>query len=374
MRVTIWDIDYYYSNNKKNAFNPILMKLSSYHKQLGDSVILVETEYDINRPYDIYYICREKKDAPQPPAAFFLDRNIRWIGKANKTREWKIPDVVYACRPDYLLYPEKNTTWERSEQIRLLDSNGKLMPLIQDWDNVFKNKRVLVTDTMLWTTASEITKNALKTLAPIKNLTFLEPIWIQKILSDKDIRELFLNLNLGYGSNIRFMPMFLGEYDEARLLIEEMRSKWPTLGIGALPLKLKPSTHWEDKENALKEFAEVKRIIVNAKKNGIAIKIVPLKERLDTPYFGVFEALSDWMDKMPQRSWLEFISMSIGHAPFGQVEEFWRHPSRWNEYFRDLLRQTYMDKEFLLTVWKEKKLSENDIPWTLWDKEFQLGL
>jgi len=55
----------------------MLMKLSSYHKQLGDSVILVENEYDINRPYDIYYICREKKDAPQPPAAFFLDRNIR---------------------------------------------------------------------------------------------------------------------------------------------------------------------------------------------------------------------------------------------------------------------------------------------------------
>ena len=54
--------------------------------------------------------------------------------------------VMMACRPDYLLYPEKNTKLERAEQIRLLDDNGKLLPIVQDWTNTFSNKRAIVTD------------------------------------------------------------------------------------------------------------------------------------------------------------------------------------------------------------------------------------
>lgn len=36
------------------------------------------------------------------------------------------------CRPDYLLYPEKNTPLERAEHIRLLDSQGHLFAKRQD--------------------------------------------------------------------------------------------------------------------------------------------------------------------------------------------------------------------------------------------------
>lgn len=374
MQVTIWDMDYYYSKNKVNCFNPTLMKLSSYHKQLGDEVTFVLTEFDIRRPYDIYYICREKKDCEMPPKDFFLNRKVRWIGAANKTRAWTIPDVVYACRPDYLLYPEKNTTWERSEQVRLLDSKGNLLPRIQDWDNVFKKKRALITDNSLWTTSAENLKKALKTLAEIKNVTFLEPIWLQKILSDKDIEKLFLELKLSYGSNLKFLPIYPEDYNAARLLLEKMRENWPTTKIGELEIKLKPLSHWEDKENALKDFAEVKRIIVDAKKHGFEIRIVELKERLDSPYFALFETITEWMKKMPQRSWLEYLTMSVGYAPFGQVKEYWNNTGRWTPMFRDLLRQTYQDKEFLLTIWKNKSISENDIPWILWDKEFELGI
>ena len=79
----------------------------------------------------------------------------------------------------------------------------------------------------------------------------------------------------------------------------------------------------------------------------------------------MFETISQWLKKMPQRSWLEYISMSVGFAPFGQLSDFWNHPRQWNTMFRDLLRQTYKDKDFLLTIWKDKKLSENDIPWAL---------
>ena len=374
MKVTIWDMDYFYAEKKVNCFDSTVMKISSYHKQLGDEVTLVLTQYDIYRPYDIYYICRQKKGCPLPPRDFFLNGKVRWIGKANATRQWTIPDVVLACRPDYLLYPEKNTIWERSEQIRLLNSNGEMMPIVQDWHNVFKRKRALITDTQLWTTSAENLKKALETLAEIQNVTFLEPIWLQKIASDKSIEDLFFKLILTHGSNLKFLPIFPEEYQECKRLLEKMRLTWPTTKIGALEIKLRPSTHWEDREFALRDFEAIKRIIVDAKKSGFEIRISELKNRLDSPYFAIFETIATWMNKMPQRSWLEYLSMSVGYAPFGQLQAFWAHPSQWNEMFRDLLRQTYEDKEFLLTIWKEKSISENDIPWIMWRQEFALGI
>jgi hypothetical protein len=38
------------------------------------------------------------------------------------------------------------------------------------------------------------------------------------------------------------------------------------------------------------------------------------------------------------------------------------------------LRQTWLDKEFLLHRWKDDYVSENQIPWQLWEKEFKFGL
>lgn len=53
---------------------------------------------------------------------------------------------MLGCRPDYLLYPEKNTRQERAEQIRLFDNKAKLLPLSQDYSNTFKDKDIIVTD------------------------------------------------------------------------------------------------------------------------------------------------------------------------------------------------------------------------------------
>ena len=151
MRVTIWDLDYYYSKKKKNLFNPDAMRVSSYHKQLGDKINFVTTEYDIRRPYDIYYIFKEFQKTPNPPADFFTNSKVRWLGKANRFRQWKMPDVMMAVRPDYLLYPEKTTIAEKSEQLRLFNSKAQLLPLIQDYTNTFcGRKRVILTDQYIW--------------------------------------------------------------------------------------------------------------------------------------------------------------------------------------------------------------------------------
>jgi hypothetical protein len=78
MRVTIWDLDYYYSKEKVNCFNPDVMKISSFHKQSGDRVNFVMQADDIYRPYDIYYIIKENKKVKNPPLEFFTNPNVRW--------------------------------------------------------------------------------------------------------------------------------------------------------------------------------------------------------------------------------------------------------------------------------------------------------
>ena len=53
------------------------MKISSYHKQLGDAVNFVMKPDDIYRPYDIYYIIKEKNDTPNPPYDFYTNGRVK---------------------------------------------------------------------------------------------------------------------------------------------------------------------------------------------------------------------------------------------------------------------------------------------------------
>lgn len=54
------------------------MKISSFHKQRGDQVNFITTEYDINRPYDIIYIVKKSDKLQSPPAKFFDKRSRVW--------------------------------------------------------------------------------------------------------------------------------------------------------------------------------------------------------------------------------------------------------------------------------------------------------
>jgi hypothetical protein len=95
-------------------------------------------------------------------------------------------DAMLACRPDYLIYPERNTKLERAEHVRLFNNDSQPLPLLQDWRNTFKNKHTLITDTTMWFADKNHIIDALKRLQEVKKVSFLEPIWLQKIIYDKD--------------------------------------------------------------------------------------------------------------------------------------------------------------------------------------------
>lgn len=190
------------------------MKISSYHKQLGDKVNFVVKEDDIRRPYDLYYIIKEKQETPNAPLDFYLNTKVRWWGKAFKRKiNWQMNNAMLACRPDYLLYPEKETALERAEHVRLLNDKGELLPLIQDWHNAFKNKKVIETDTALWTTSRKNLLLVLDKLSNILNLSFFEPIWLPKINSDEEIMNKFLKLHFLQGAVINFVPILAKDYE-----------------------------------------------------------------------------------------------------------------------------------------------------------------
>lgn len=79
-------MDYYYAAEKVNCFNPDVMKIASYHRQLGDQINFVTTQDDIYRPYELYYIIKNNSALPHPPLDFFTNKRVRWWGKAYRAR------------------------------------------------------------------------------------------------------------------------------------------------------------------------------------------------------------------------------------------------------------------------------------------------
>ena len=73
MNIMIWDLEWYYADDKTNLVNIDAMKISSYHKQCGDNVYLVSSPFDIKREWDKMYICKNTYETPTPPLSLTLN-------------------------------------------------------------------------------------------------------------------------------------------------------------------------------------------------------------------------------------------------------------------------------------------------------------
>lgn len=368
MRVTIWDLDYYYAKDRRNCYNVDAMRISSFHKQSGDYVNFVRSEDDIRRPYDLYYIIKEKSTTPNAPLDFYTNSAVRFWGKANKAHiTWKMDRVMLGCRPDYLLYPEKNTRQERAEYIRLFDNTAKLLPIKQNYTNTFKDKDAIVVDTYMWESSKKSILKALDMLMEVKNVSFSEPIRLDLVLRDKDIKNKFLELKLSNRSKMKFAPIGFDQVDDAIVFINTIHEKFGDVSTNEVVVKYDAEKHWTNYLAAYRDFNNMKKAIIKGRKAGVRIVAAALTRRLDTPYFHLFEEMHNWSAKKEPISWFEYISR-VHH--YCQIN----NPATWDEGYRDLIRQTYEDKEFFLTKWKNLSYSENDIPWELLKQEFKYGI
>lgn len=165
-------------------------------------------------------------------------------------------------------------------------------------------------------------------LKEVKNITFLKPIWLEKLINNKILRDKFFELKLTPGANVNWSPLRLECVDEAIDFIDEFKKHFPHVSAGVVVLHYMPHDHWLDRENALSDFEKIKQVIIHAKEKKIAFKIqMPIQRRLDTPYFFLFETICEWTESNCRISWLEYLGKryKLSRGTYNQ-QEYWNKP------------------------------------------------
>lgn len=192
-------MDFYYK--KTFVPNPVAMKVSSFHKQQGHIVNFVENEFEINLSFDLYYIFRELEKTPRAPGHLVDNKNSRLIGRPMRFFDnyWEPNEIIAAVRPDYLLYPEKNerAAYYNAEVVQFYHK-GKRLPILQPFGNTARfHRKTLVIDKEkdFWEASTKDMLEVLEELSQYKNIAFTEPISLKRIMENKKVRELFVNLH-----------------------------------------------------------------------------------------------------------------------------------------------------------------------------------
>ena len=388
-KITIWDMDYYYAKVRKNVFNSIAMKISSYHKQLGDEINLVRTKNDLHRPYDRYYIFKEQPDIPDL-IEFLLDTSgkIFWYGKGipQSRCNLKLKDEVLGCRPDYLLYPEKETRFERAEQVYFTNMQEKPLPWIQTWDNTFKNKLVLVLDRHLWECDDNIILEVLKKLEGKKSIFFFEPIPIQKLLSNKDIRDQFLKLKIAKEKgSVKWTPLEINRAIGGNKAINDTLAALNFMKVNFHIAADGLYVNWVDKLwrqehlSPVTIFSIIQHWCIAASTNKIHLILeAPPNEWKRNPRYCsdyiFFRYIMLWV-ATSFNSWLGWLTQQFCHSydPYTMVK-YWNTPSQWASTFRLCLMRTSEYKNFIKfsgTGADSWYVNDVMIPWNKWKEQFK---
>lgn len=313
-KVTIWDMDFYY---KKSFYpNPTAMKLSSFHKQEGDLINFVQEEYDISMSYDIFYIIREKSETPRPPGRLIDDKRVRLIGRPMRFFDnfWTPPAIVSAVRPDYMLYPENPRDAYYNANIVQFYHNGELLKLKQPFENsIAFHKKTLVVDKEFWEVSEENIISCLQELEEYKNIAFLHPINLKKILKSSIVSNLFKNLHFSQGTIFRFRNNYGQDFESAQNIFDfmnELKLLHPHVRFTNVPFKAITVDHWQSKENGLYDLERCLKITDMAKQNKVHIRIISPSKRLESPYWYYFEMLEYWTLNLENLSYIEMMTFS----------------------------------------------------------------
>lgn len=375
MNITIWDMDFYYHSSVE--FNTYVMKVSSYHKQRGDKINFVLQSCDINRPYDYCYLFRNNKDLPLPPVKMLVDKkHTRWLGRGIVGHKaWELSDEILGCRPDYQLYPnDLSTKIRRAERVRFFNNKGQLLPWIQQWDNTYHNKILLVDDENFWNGTDEEIKLVLERLQTCKNIGFSYPVDSKRLINDLPLKRLFLSLKFARGYQISWKIINQEDVKQSIEFLKEFKAHQRHLSVGTLiyDYRRTDKSHWNSKQYAIEDFAAIRQWRLFALDRGVNINIIMPATRFETPYFELFEILALWMSTTKNISWLEWITWKYGHIKYGEAQyTYWLYPHKWSEMFRELLLQTYQYPDFITRQTKNKKIASNRIPWNIWNETFK---
>ena len=82
-------------------------------------------------------------------------------------------------------------------------------------------------------------------------------------------------------------------------------------------------------ENARYELSLIQNLICRCKKYEVLIEIkTPVEDRLTySPYFFIFEEISNWTHKYFKRSWLEYLSLRFAANYTTDMVDYWNSPN-----------------------------------------------
>lgn len=378
-KITIWDMDFYY----KKSFqpNPIAMKLSSFHKQQEHLVNFVTEEYHITMSYDIYYIIKEKKNTPKPPGNLIDDKRVRLIGRPMRFFDnyWTPDAIVSAVRPDYLLYPENPKDAYYNANIAQFYHDGVLLSTKQPFENAIAyHKKTLVIDKEFWAASEENIISCLQELTQYRNVAFLHPIDVKKILKNKTIASLFIKLHYSPGTIFKFRNTYGSSYEDAIVIFDflaELRAAHNHVKFGNMPIKAITSDHWESKEAALYDLERCFKIIDLAKTKKVHIRVVSPENRFDSPYWYYFEVLEYWTLNMHDLSYIEMMLFSATRKSGSPWMIIINNPRKWftpNTYLLlRLISQTDWIEKYGLRQWGDECIDSKLIAWEHIRNEYQ---
>lgn len=368
MNITIWDLDFFYKKTIMPNIN--CMRLSSYHKQKGDKINFVSQETHLNLAFDILYISRELDITPMPSRKYIDDKRTQLIGSGFRYYGAKeLNAVVVACRPDYLLYEMEKTNQYTNANFITFYAGNKLIKSRQDWHNTKANrKKTIVTDKYFWKAEEQDILYCLEVLKNEKNVAFLEPISLSRILNNKNIREKFLELHFSTGTKFKWKNDYSSNYPEVLNIIsfiKELRIKTKS-DLGFIPIKAITIEHTNENDFNL-DFLRCIQIIAAFKQAKIKCVVIAPKQVLSSLYYKFFYMLEIWTRYYIKLSYIEFIL----HDLCAQEGTLWyvilNNPIKWKNIYIDNLLYMLIDdswdnyKHLLFVQWGIEELNSNKI-------------
>ena len=364
MNVYIMDLDYM----AKTEPNFLAMRISSYHKQMGDSVTLLRNKDKLPRKIERLYILRRDPELQKPSVKLLYHPNVRVVGIEHFTN-WEPGAVVLACRPDYSLYPRGRDKFERADLVQLTDEHGHLLHMRQNDENVETNKDCVVTDENLWKLSTSDLFQALTSIKYRKNIYFLSPISLSRILDDISITEVFLHLNFAQKVRLQWINSYPFIEEKTQRIInffDRFKVLHPHVNIGELSFDPKPMTT-SDAQNLKLCF----ELIHWMKTRCWRATINKLPQRLDSVYVHYYEIMHNW-SLQPQLSFFELIAQTSAQQIGTTIETYYCHPEWWsNEMFRSGIELYHAindkgwteNKDWALWQYQDKYYSRINIPW-----------
>jgi len=351
------------------------MKISSFHKQQGDLVNFVTEESHIKMIYDLFYVIREKTSTKRVPGALLDDKRTRLLGATFKhiPNAWDINAVIAACRPDYMLYPEKERDPYYNANIIQMYYNGQKLEVIQPFENTIKHHRkTLVIDKEFWDVSNENIILSLQELSKYKYLAFSAPIKLKKLIKNNQILNLFLELDFSPGTVFKFQNNIGSTFSEVKEMydfIERLKEKNPDVYIGAIPVRAMSCDHWEARAAAVDDLERCLQIMEEAKRRKIHVNLIaPDRREIETPYWYYFEPIEAWSKQFEEKSYIEFMlhsSVERFNLPWYAIlndSMKWSLPNA-NFLLELLVRKPEWIEKYCVRQWGEKKLELDLVNW-----------